>query len=86
MDQELKLHLETMQQSLMKRLVDINMQTRAEAREHAERLHTEAQILTAAVHHDVRLVEEGVQTVGEKLDRVAKDHEERIQRLERKAL
>lgn len=85
MDQELKAYLDAMQESLVTRMVDLNTETRAQAREHAERLHTKAVVLIEAVHQDVRIVAEGVATVNEKLDRIADDHEQRIQRLERKA-
>ncbi|MHB1505330.1 MAG: hypothetical protein ACYCOS_03880 [Sulfobacillus sp.] len=86
MDQEMKAYLDAMQQGIIKQMVDLNTETRSESREHGEQLHTQARILIEAVHDDIRLVAEGVAMFNEKLDRIAGDHEERIQRLERGAL
>ena len=91
MDAELKAYLDAMQQGLITRMVELNTETRkdlteliVESREHAEHLHLEARVLIEAVQHEVRLVADGVAGVNEKLDRITGDHEERIQRLERK--
>ncbi len=57
-----------------------------QAHDHAEQLNAQTRILIEAVHDDIRLVAEGVVMFNEKLDRIAGDHEQRIQRLERGAL
>ena len=71
----------------------LNAQTReyveklhTQAHDHAEQLNAQTRILIEAVHDDIRLVAEGVVMFNEKLDRIAGDHEQRIQRLERGAL
>ena len=63
----------------------LNAETRADLerfRAHADDQHTWARILIENLHHDVRLVAEGVKTVNDKLDRIFEDHEMRIKRLE----
>lgn len=98
MDAELKAYLDAMRQDLAGQIVQSRAHTeqlhgealqRAEqlhekTLDHAEQLHTRARILIEAVQHDVRLLADGVVALNEKLDRVADDHEERIQRLERR--
>ena len=96
MEAELKSYLDGLRADLTaqiaassSRLEMLNAETRthaerlnAETRAHAEDLHTQSRILIENVHRDVRVVAEGVQSVNEKLDRIAEDHERRIRRLE----